>query len=101
MRVERVFCAHAKVAWASRPLCERPLVIPARGLISKGNTHVNLLQGTLSQAGTPALPSHRSPFHQNDPRAPPPPVTNRLRFPFGGRLAKLGAISWEIKFCVN
>jgi len=100
MRVECVFCAYAKVAWASRPLCERAPVIPARGLISKGNTHVNLLQGTLSQAGTPALPSHRSPFHQNDPRAPPP-VTNRLRFPFGGRLAKLGAISWEIKFCVN
>ena len=100
MRVECVFCAYAKVAWASRPLCERAPVIPARGLISKGNTRVNLLQGTLSQAGTPALPSHRSPFHQkHDPRAPP--VTNRLRFPFGGRLAKLGAISWEIKFCVN
>ncbi len=71
MRVECVFCAYAKVAWASRPLCERAPVIPARGLISKGNTRVNLLQGTLSQAGTPALPSHRSPFHQNDPRAPP------------------------------
>jgi hypothetical protein len=46
-----------------RPLRERPIEIPMRGLVSKGSVHVNLLQDTLLRAGTPALPALCSAFH--------------------------------------
>jgi len=63
-RQARVVCMRSRERGRPRPLCERSIVMPVRGLVPKGSVRISLLQDTLLRARTPALPTHRSPFHR-------------------------------------
>jgi len=75
----RGLCMRSRERGRPRPLCERPIDIPMRGLVPKGSMRISLSQGTLLRAGTPALPTLCSPFHRKRMIfAHSTPVTDRL-----------------------